>query len=119
MIAFTRCRPPPGATRSGFARQSLHPGEADADRECDGSFTAYWLLSGPRSRELLTLLTDADLGNEQFAGPLAREISVAGFMSACVSVTFGELGWGCMRRWPHGPLYDSIWSQGRHSVLPI
>jgi dimethylglycine dehydrogenase len=73
------------------------------------------VLSGPRSRELLSLLTDADLSNEQFRWLAAREISVAGHPLRALRVSYvGELGWEL-----HAPmaslaaLYDAIWMQGQ------
>ena len=73
------------------------------------------VLSGPRSRELLSLLTDADLGNEQFGWLTAREIGVAGHAVRALRVSYvGELGWEL-----HAPiasllpLYDAIWEQGQ------
>ena len=73
------------------------------------------VLSGPRSRELLSLLTDADLDNEQFRWLSAREISVAGHTLRALRVSYvGELGWEL-----HAPiaslaaLYDAIWRQGQ------
>src|SRR6202011_451059 len=72
------------------------------------------VVSGPRSRELLSSLTDADLGNEQFRWLSAREISVAGQPLRALRVSYvGELGWEL-----HAPmaslatLYDAIWEQG-------
>lgn len=73
------------------------------------------VLSGPRSRELLSLLTDANLSNERFRWLSAREISVAGHPVRALRVSYvGELGWEL-----HPPiasmaaLYDAIWTQGR------
>jgi dimethylglycine dehydrogenase len=73
------------------------------------------VLSGPRSRELLSLLTDADLDNEQFRWLSAREISVAGHPLRALRVSYvGELGWEL-----HAPiaslaaLYDALWRQGQ------
>jgi dimethylglycine dehydrogenase len=73
------------------------------------------VVSGPRSRDLLSLLTDADLGNEQFRWLAAREISVAGHSVRALRISYiGELGWEL-----HAPLasmaalYDVIWMQGQ------
>jgi dimethylglycine dehydrogenase len=73
------------------------------------------VLSGPRSRELLATLTDADLGNEAFPWLRAREISIAGQPLRALRVSYvGELGWEL-----HPPieslpaLYDAIWEAGR------
>jgi dimethylglycine dehydrogenase len=73
------------------------------------------VLSGPRSRELLRLLTDAPLGNDEFRWLSAREIKVAGHPLRALRVSYvGELGWelhppiGSM-----GALYDALWDRGR------
>jgi len=51
-------------------------------------------LWGPRARDILGLLTPADLSNEAFAYMTCREIDVAGVRCLAVRVTYvGELGW--------------------------
>jgi len=95
-------------------RQSLRPGESvriDNVTEQRGVL----VLSGPRSRELLSLLTDAPLGNEKFRWLSAREINVAGHPVRALRVSYvGELGWEL-----HPPvgsmtaLYDAIWERGQ------
>jgi len=94
--------------------QSLQPDEAvqiDNVTEARGVL----VLSGPRSRELLGRLTEADLSNQQFRWLTAREISVAGHPLRALRVSYvGELGWEL-----HAPLaslaalYDAIWRQGQ------
>ncbi len=73
------------------------------------------VLSGPRSRELLNLLTGADLRNEAFPWLRAREIQIAGHAVRALRVSYvGELGWEL-----HPPiaalpaLYDAVWEAGR------
>jgi len=73
------------------------------------------VVSGPRSRELLQPLTDADLGNDAFPWLRAREIRVAGQPVRALRVSYvGELGWEL-----HPPigslsaLYDALWEAGR------
>ncbi len=72
-------------------------------------------MSGPRSRELLSALTDTDLGNEAFPWLRAREMTVAGQPLRALRVSYvGELGWEL-----HAPvaslpaLYEAIWNAGR------
>jgi dimethylglycine dehydrogenase len=93
--------------------QSLHPHEAVRLEDVTEAYGVL-VLSGPRSRELLSALTDADLGNEQFGWLTAREINVAGVAVRALRVSYvGELGWEL-----HAPmdsvaaLYDRVWSQG-------
>ena len=51
-------------------------------------------VAGPRSREVLTKLTEADLSNESFPWLTAAEISVAGIPCRALRVSYvGELGW--------------------------
>ena len=73
------------------------------------------VLSGPRSRELLGPLTDANLSNEEFRWLSAREISVAGVPLRALRVSYvGELGWELHP--PIGsmvPLYEALWEQGQ------
>jgi dimethylglycine dehydrogenase len=73
------------------------------------------VVSGPRSRELLSRLTDADLGNDAFRWLRAREIHIAGLPVRALRVSYvGELGWelhppiGCL-----SALYDAVWQAGQ------
>jgi dimethylglycine dehydrogenase len=73
------------------------------------------VLSGPRSRELLAQLTDADLGNDAFRWLTGREIRVAGHEIRALRVSYvGELGWEL-----HPPIgataaiYEALWERGR------
>ena len=68
----------------------------------DGSvhFKAYTeqygvlVLAGPKSRDVLQKLTDADLSNDQFKWLSGREISVGTARAQAIRVNFvGELGW--------------------------
>jgi 4-methylaminobutanoate oxidase (formaldehyde-forming) len=55
---------------------------------------ATMAVMGPRSRELLTRLTPADLSNETFPFFSAREIQVASAPSLAIRASFvGEIGW--------------------------
>jgi len=72
------------------------------------------VLAGPRSREVLAELTNADLRNEQFRWLTAQTIEVAGIELRALRVNYvGELGWEL-----HAPmnqlesLYDAVWSAG-------
>jgi dimethylglycine dehydrogenase len=73
------------------------------------------VVSGPRSRELLSSLTEADLGNDAFRWLRAREIRIAGQPVRALRVSYvGELGWEL-----HAPiaslpaLYEAVWEAGR------
>ena len=73
------------------------------------------VLSGPRSRDLLARLTDADLGNEGFRWLSGQEIEIAGHQVRALRVSYvGELGWELhplIDAMP--PLYDAIWTAGQ------
>jgi len=73
------------------------------------------VVSGPRSRELLSRLTDADLGNDAFQWLRAREIRIAGQPVRALRVSYvGELGWELHPPIASMPaLYDAIWEAGR------
>ena len=52
------------------------------------------VLAGPRSRDVLRTLTDADLGTASFPWMSAREIEVLGIPTRALRVSYvGELGW--------------------------
>ena len=72
------------------------------------------VLAGPRSREVLAKLTDAELGNGHFRWLTGREIEAAGIPVRALRVSYvGELGWELhcpMERLAE--LYDAVWSAG-------
>jgi dimethylglycine dehydrogenase len=72
------------------------------------------VVAGPRTRDLLTPLTDADLSNEAFPWLSGREIVVAGIPLIALRVNYaGELGWELHPRIDQmGVLYDALWRQG-------
>jgi len=73
------------------------------------------VISGPRSRDLLATLTDADLGNDAFRWLSGREIHVAGIPLRALRVSYvGELGWELHPETGSLPaLYDAIWEAGQ------
>ena len=71
-------------------------------------------LTGPRARDVLAKLTDADLGSDAFPWLTAREIDIAGVPTRALRVSYaGELGWEL-----HHPmasmagLYDALMAAG-------
>jgi glycine cleavage system aminomethyltransferase T len=51
-------------------------------------------VQGPRSRELLSAITDHDMSNERFPFRAAREIAIGYARAICVRITYlGELGY--------------------------
>ena len=72
------------------------------------------VMNGPRSREVLARLTDADLSNAGFRWLSGQEITLAGIPVRALRVSYaGELGWerhplmGDLER-----LYDAVWAAG-------
>ncbi|MCH7735477.1 MAG: FAD-dependent oxidoreductase [Chloroflexi bacterium] len=72
------------------------------------------VLSGPRARDVMRKLTDADLGNNAFPWLTGQEIEVAGVPTRALRISYvGELGWEL-----HHPmaemagLYDAIMAAG-------
>ena len=72
------------------------------------------VLAGPRSREVLSKLTDVDLGNEAFPWLSAREIEVSGIPTWALRVSYvGELGWELHHPMAHmEALYDALMDAG-------
>jgi len=72
------------------------------------------VLAGPKSRQVLSKLTSADIRNEAFRWLSAQTIDVTGIELRALRVNYvGELGWEL-----HVPmnrlesLYDAVWSAG-------
>jgi dimethylglycine dehydrogenase len=73
------------------------------------------VVAGPKTREVLAGLTDADMSNAAFRWLSAQEITLAGIPVRALRVTYvGELGWEI-----HAPmadlarLYAAIWAAGQ------
>jgi heterotetrameric sarcosine oxidase gamma subunit len=75
---------------------------------------AMFGLMGPNSRALLSELTSAELGNEEFPFGTARRIEVAGHDVLAMRMSYvGELGWELYVAWDEaGSLYDAIFEVG-------
>jgi dimethylglycine dehydrogenase len=72
------------------------------------------VLAGPKARDVLGKLTDADLSTESFRWLTGQEISVAGVKLRALRVNYvGELGWELHAEMPDLPaLYDALWEVG-------
>ncbi|MEP7276914.1 MAG: FAD-dependent oxidoreductase, partial [Betaproteobacteria bacterium] len=91
------------------------PGDGSATLVEHTSARAVLNLCGPRSREVLALLTDAPLDNASFPYMSARQIDVAHAPVLALRVTYlGELGYEL-----HAPvdyalhLYERLWEAGQ------
>ncbi|MCP4379741.1 MAG: aminomethyl transferase family protein, partial [bacterium] len=72
------------------------------------------VLAGPKSRDVLSTLTSADLSNAGFRWLSGREISVADVPLRALRINYvGELGWELHAPMAElGKLYDAIWTAG-------
>ena len=72
-------------------------------------------LMGPRSRDLLSTLTDTDLSNEHFPWLCSRQIIVADIPVTVLRVSYvGELGYEIHHQFQHQQqLFDSIFQAGQ------
>ncbi len=88
-----------------------------ADRTFERSCLGLW---GPRAREVLASVSEADLSNDAFPYLTARSITVGGMPVLAMRVTYvGELGWELYGAMDDGlALWDTLWSAGRpHGML--
>ncbi len=93
--------------------QHVEPGEDVTVTDVTDA-RAILAVAGPRSRDVLSQLTDADLTNDSFRWLTGQEIEVAGVPCIALRVSYvGELGWEL-----HHPiermeeLYDAIVAAG-------
>lgn len=72
------------------------------------------VLAGPRSRDVLEKLTDAELGNKYFRWLSGKEITVAGRNVRALRVNYvGELGWELHCKMEDMlVVYDALWEVG-------
>ncbi|MBI3454995.1 MAG: GcvT family protein [Candidatus Rokubacteria bacterium] len=72
-------------------------------------------LFGPRAREILAAVTDADVSNAAFPYMTARELAVGRVPVLAVRVTYvGELGWELYAPMEYGlEVWDTLWEAGR------
>jgi dimethylglycine dehydrogenase len=96
---------------------ALRQGILEEERVEVANVTDAWgnlIVAGPRSRDLLCKLTEANLGNESFRWLTGQQIEIAGVPCRALRVNYvGELGWELhhpMERMSE--LYDAIWRAG-------
>lgn len=73
------------------------------------------VVSGPRARDVLATLTDADLSNDAFRWLTGKDITVADMPVRALRVSYvGELGWELHPAIVDMPaLYDAVWRAGQ------
>ncbi|MCW2638019.1 MAG: FAD-dependent oxidoreductase [Dactylosporangium sp.] len=79
-----------------------------------GQYVCYGLW-GPRSREILSRLTPADLSNGAFPFMTAQDVAVGDVPARALRVTFtGELGWEIYAPGEYGAgLWTALWEAGQ------
>ena len=77
------------------------------------------MLAGPKARDVLSTVCDADLSNDAFGWLTGHEVSVSGHTVRLLRVNYvGELGWEI-----HAPMaclsaiYDTLWQTGKSSGI--
>ncbi|RWC29620.1 MAG: FAD-dependent oxidoreductase [Mesorhizobium sp.] len=79
-------------------------------------------LMGPRARDVLAAVTDADVSNTAFLFGHVREISIAGHTVRALRVTYvGELGWELhVPIAATGEIFDALMRAGeKHGIRPV
>jgi 4-methylaminobutanoate oxidase (formaldehyde-forming) len=79
-------------------------------------------LMGPRARDVLAAVTDADVSNAAFPFGHAREIAIAGHIVRALRVTYvGELGWELhVPISATGEVFDALMATGKpHGIRPV
>ncbi|MGH2635870.1 MAG: GcvT family protein [Actinomycetota bacterium] len=102
-----------------WMRAQLRDGERVSITERTGSLFALGLW-GPRAREILRAVTDADVGNEAFPYLTARSLNVGEVEPVWAQrISYaGELGWELYGQFAMGDrAWDVLWEAGREHGL--
>jgi dimethylglycine dehydrogenase len=77
------------------------------------------VLAGPRARDVLAKLTDADLSNDAFPWLTSQEIKINGAPVRALRVNYvGELGWELHPANEYvSDLYDALWQAGEDAGI--
>src|SRR4051812_41844008 len=77
---------------------------------------------GPRARDVLTPVCEADLSNEGFPYGSVQETLIDGIPVTMFRISYvGDLGWEIYTKMEHGlRLWDTLWDAGQaHGVVPV
>jgi glycine cleavage system aminomethyltransferase T/glycine/D-amino acid oxidase-like deaminating enzyme len=77
---------------------------------------------GPKARDLVAGLTDADMSNEGFPYGSVKDVLIDGIPCTLFRVSYvGDLGWEIYTKMEHGlRLWDTLWAAGQeHNVVPV
>ena len=98
------------------------PGDGSAhvvDRTFDYTTIGLW---GPRARDILGPMTDADVSHDAFGFGRCQDISVGGVPALASRISYvGELGWELHVPMEHGAqIWEVLHEQGRpHGAVPV
>ena len=95
-------------------RHGVLPGEDVAIENITNDWGVI-VVAGPRSRDLLTKVTDADLSNESFRWLTGKTIDLAGVTVRALRVNYvGELGWELHCEMDNMlAVYEAVWQAGQ------
>ncbi|MEZ5932603.1 MAG: FAD-dependent oxidoreductase [Alphaproteobacteria bacterium] len=90
------------------------PDDGSVQLACRHGRRGTLVLAGPKSRDVLAAVTDADLSNQAFPWLSARHIEIGMARVLAMRVNYvGELGWELHVPAEHMiPLYDALWQAG-------
>lgn len=96
-----------------WINRNLRPGECALLTDVTNEWSVLGVM-GPKSRALLSRLTDADISNAGFPFGAGRTIPVAGVAVRALRITYvGELGWELHVPATHaGSVYDALHAAG-------
>ena len=99
-------------------QQARHAGEDVSIKNVTDERGAL-VLAGPRSRDVLARLTDADLSNDAFPWLTSQEIPINGAPVRALRVNYvGELGWELHPANEYmSDLYDALWQAGEDAGI--
>ena len=90
---------------------------ADASVQLSDATSAVSTIGvwGPRARDLISSLTEADLGDEAFGFGMARDVLLGSLPVSMLRISYvGELGWEIHVPAEHGlRLWDLLWEAGQ------
>ena len=119
-IASSCCRPPPPSSRTRTAAAGPAVGRASASSTNVTEAYGVLVLAGPRSREVLEALTEADLGNTAFPWLTGRIIRWRGSRACgrCGSTMSASSARSCMCPMAAMPsVFDALMREGeRHGI---
>ena len=91
---YLLCGPTLADRRDHDWLQAQLPGDGSVELLCGSQRDAALMVMGPKSRDLLSQLTEADLGRDAMPWMSVAEIQVAGCDVTAMRVSYvGELGW--------------------------